>query len=277
MSNESKDADSKKPSTHPRRHAMKRLPIRSLIPNSLTVFALCAGLTSIRFALEGRFEFAVIAILIASVLDGLDGRVARLLRGTSKFGAELDSLTDFVNFGVAPVLVLYLWCLQAWGGLGWIAVLGYAVCCALRLARFNVDLDDPDRPAWMGNYFTGVPAPAGALLVMLPLYLSFEGATFLPELPWLIALHTALVAFFMVSRIPSFSGKRLGIKISRDKVAPILLGVALFAALFVSYPWIMLSALAIGYLLLLPVSSWRYAKNKAQQITPYDDPDSHVL
>ncbi|MBV1934040.1 MAG: CDP-diacylglycerol--serine O-phosphatidyltransferase [Parvibaculaceae bacterium] len=277
MSNKSKDTDSKKPETHPRRHAMKRLPIRSLIPNSLTVFALCAGLTSIRFALEGRFEFAVIAILVASIFDGLDGRVARLLRGTSKFGAELDSLTDFVNFGVAPVLVLYLWCLQAWGGLGWIAVLGYAVCCALRLARFNVDHDDPDRPAWMGNYFTGVPAPAGALLVMLPLYLSFEGATGLPELPWLIALHTALVAFLMVSRIPSFSGKRLGIKISRDKVAPILLGVALFAALWVSYPWIMLAALSIGYLILLPVSSWRYAQNKAQQITPYDDPDSHLL
>ena len=256
---------------------MKRLPIRSLIPNSLTVFALCAGLTSIRFALEGRFEFAVIAILIASIFDGLDGRVARLLRGTSKFGAELDSLTDFVNFGVAPVLVLYLWCLQAWGGLGWIAVLGYAVCCALRLARFNVDHDDPDRPAWMGNYFTGVPAPAGALLVMLPLYLSFEGATGLRDLPWLIALHTALVAFLMVSRIPSFSGKRLGIKISRDKVAPILLGVALFAALWVSYPWIMLAALSIGYLILLPVSSWRHAQNKAQQITPYDDPDSHLL
>lgn len=277
MSYEPKDTDSKKQSMHPRRRAMKRLPIRSLIPNSLTVFALCAGLTSIRFALEGRFEFAVIAILVASIFDGLDGRVARLLRGTSKFGAELDSLTDFVNFGVAPVLVLYLWCLQAWGGLGWIAVLSYAVCCALRLARFNVDLDDPDRPAWMGNYFTGVPAPAGALLVMLPLYLSFEGATGLPELPWLIAIHTAFVAFLMVSRIPSFSGKRLGIKISRDKVAPILLGVALFAALWVSYPWIMLSVLSIGYLFLLPVSSWRHAQNKAQQITPYDDPGSHVL
>ena len=156
------------------------LPIRTVIPNALTVLALCAGLTAIRFALEAKFEAAVAAIIVASVFDALDGRVARFLKGTTRFGAELDSLTDFVNFGVAPVIVLYLWSLGEIGGIGWIAVLGYAVCCALRLARFNVALEDPDKPAWSANFFVGVPAPAGALLVMLPLYLDFIGVS-VPE------------------------------------------------------------------------------------------------
>lgn len=241
-----------------RRRALKPLPIRSLIPNSITVLALCAGLTSIRFALEGRFEIAVGAILVASILDGLDGRIARLLKGTTKFGAELDSLTDFVNFGVAPVMVLYLWTMNEIGGLGWIAVLGYAVCCALRLARFNVGIEDPDKPVWAANYFTGVPAPAGAGLVMLPLYLSFQGMSDVKSASLLVAIYTGVVAFFLISRIPTFSGKRLGLRIHRDKVLPVLLLVALFAALLVSYPWAMLTGLCLIYMAGLPIGALRY-------------------
>lgn len=240
------------------------LPIRTVVPNALTVLALCAGLTAIRFALESRFEAAVAAIIVASVFDALDGRVARLLKGTTRFGAELDSLTDFVNFGVAPVIVLYLWSLGDIGGIGWIAVLGYAVCCALRLARFNVALEDPDKPAWSANFFVGVPAPAGALLVMLPLYLDFIGVSFLKTLAPLVAIHCFFVAFLMVSRIPTFSGKRMGLRIEREMVLPILLLVGFSAAVVLNYPWIAFSALALGYLGFIPVSILRYRHHQAR-------------
>lgn len=235
-----------------------QMPMRSLIPNSITVFALCAGLTSIRFALEGRFEAAVAAIIVASIFDALDGRVARLLQGTSRFGAELDSLTDFVNFGVAPVVVLYLWSLVDIGGVGWIAVLGFTICAALRLARFNVALEDPDKPVWAMNYFVGVPAPAGAMLVLLPLYLSFLDMPSIRDFSPLIAVHCGFVAFLMVSRIPTFSGKRLGLRITREMALPILLFVGLAAALILSYPWTTLVMLSIGYLATIPFSVMRH-------------------
>jgi CDP-diacylglycerol--serine O-phosphatidyltransferase len=240
------------------------LPIRTVIPNALTVLALCAGLTAIRFALEGRFEAAVAAIIVASVFDALDGRVARFLKGTTRFGAELDSLTDFVNFGVAPVIVLYLWSLSEIGGIGWIAVLGYAVCCALRLARFNVALEDPDKPAWSMNFFVGVPAPAGALLVMLPLYMNFIGLMDLQALPLIVAAHCFFVAFLMVSRIPTFSGKRMGLRIERDMVLPILLLVGFTAAVILNYPWVAFTALTLGYLAFIPVSIYRYRGHQAR-------------
>ena len=262
-----------------RPRAFGTLPIRTVIPNALTVLALCAGLTAIRFGLEGRFEASVTAIIIASVFDALDGRVARFLKGTSKFGAELDSLTDFVNFGVAPVLVLYLWSLSAIGGIGWIAVLGYAVCCALRLARFNVALEDPDKPAWSANYFTGVPAPAGALIVMLPLYLDFIGMSALKTLPLLVALHCCFVAFMMISRIPTFSGKRMGLRIERDMVLPILVCVGVSAAVVLSYPWYAFTIIALGYLAVLPVGYLRYRHHKmrsASVIEP-DNADIHHI
>ena len=241
-----------------------QLPVRTIIPNALTVLALCAGLTAIRFAIEGRFEAAVVAIIVASVFDALDGRVARLLQGSTRFGAELDSLTDFVNFGVAPVVVLYLWSLGQIGGIGWIAVLGFSVCCALRLARFNVALEDPDKPAWTGNYFVGVPAPAAAGLVMLPLYLSFIGVGWLKEAPLLIALHALAVAFLMVSQIPTFSGKRMGLRIRRDMVLPILLLIGFSAAVILSYPWWTFTSLAAIYLLSIPVAVMRYGHHKAR-------------
>lgn len=249
--------------------------IRTLIPNALTVLALCAGLTAIRFGLESRFDLAVAAILVASILDGLDGRVARLLQGSTRFGAELDSLTDFVNFGVAPVILIYLWSLHDIGGIGWIAVLGFAICCALRLARFNVALEDPDKPAWTANYFVGVPAPAGAGLVMMPLYLSFLGWDQLVQYPLLIAIHCIAVAFLMVSQVPTFSGKRTGLRIKREMVMPILLLVAFAAAVIMSYPWEAFTVLGAIYLALIPVSVWRYNhhKKRTSRTTPAAEAD----
>ena len=261
-----------------RPRAFGSVPVRTVIPNALTVLALCAGLTAIRFALEGRFEASVTAIIVASIFDALDGRVARFLKGTSKFGAELDSLTDFVNFGVAPVLVLYLWSLSAIGGIGWIAVLGYAVCCALRLARFNVALEDPDKPAWSANYFVGVPAPAGALVVMLPLYLDFIGVSFLKTLPLIVALHCVLVAFLMISQVPTFSGKRMGLRIERDMVLPILVCVGVSAAVVLSYPWYAFTIIALGYLAVVPVGIMRYRHHKMRSasVSEPDSADLHI-
>lgn len=254
-----------------RRRGLKTLPIRSLIPNSLTVMALCSGLTAIRFGLDERFDIAVLAIIVAAVLDGLDGRVARLLKGTSKFGAELDSLSDFLCFGVAPVLLLYFWSLNEIGGLGWIVVLGFSVCCALRLARFNVAQEDPDKPAWTANYFVGIPSPAAAGLVMLPLYLSEIGIDFLKDAPLLIAIYVAGIAFLMVSKIPTFSGKRLGMRVRRDEMLTVLLGVALSVAVLFSYPWITFSLLAVAYLGLLPISTLRYQHHQKRTASMHDD------
>src|SRR5205807_8155779 len=146
-----------------RRRRFRPIPVRMLVPNFITLLAICAGLTAIRLSTEGRMELAVAAIVFAAVLDGLDGRVARMIKGTSRFGAELDSLADFVNFGVAPGLILYFWTLNGFGNLGWIAAMVFAICAGLRLARFNVQIEDPNRPAWAGNFFTGMPAPAGAI------------------------------------------------------------------------------------------------------------------
>src|SRR6202045_54796 len=153
----------------------RRIPVRTLVPNVITLLALCAGLTAIRMAFENRYVLALAAIVFAAFLDGIDGRLARFLKGTSRFGAELDSLADFVNFGVAPALILYLWGLHELKSAGWIAALVFAICAALRLARFNVMIEDPNRPAWAGNYFVGMPAPAGAITVLLPIYVQFLG------------------------------------------------------------------------------------------------------
>lgn len=255
------------------RRSLKTLPIRSIIPNSLTVMALCAGLTAMRFGLDGKFDMAVGAILVAAVLDGLDGRVARMLKGTTRFGAELDSLSDFLCFGVAPVMLLYLWSLNTLGGLGWIVVLGFSVCCALRLARFNVAIEDPDKPAWTANFFIGVPSPAAAGLVMLPLYFSFLGVEFLKDWPFLLAAYVGGIAFLMVSRIPTFSGKRLGFRIRRDEMLPVLLGVAMSVAILFNYPWITFCVLVVAYLALLPVSIWRYQYHQARTRSASADED----
>ena len=237
-----------------------------LIPNAITVGALCAGLSGIRFAIDGRFEMAVAAIMVAAVLDGLDGRMARLLNGTSKFGAELDSLSDFLSFGVAPALIVYLWVLNAWGGLGWIVALAYAVCCALRLARFNTMLSEPNQPSWAGNFFTGVPAPAGAGLALMPLMAHFEFGAGIADRAWLGALVLALVAFLMVSRLPTFSGKKL--HVPRGWLVPALVCVGLFFAALASAPWATLLAAGLLYLALIPFAYLRQEKLRLAEPAP---------
>ena len=235
-----------------RNRRLRELPVNSLIPNILTVLALCAGMSAIRFAMQEKWQLAVAAIIVAGILDGLDGRMARLLKGATKFGAELDSLSDFIAFGVAPALVIYLWSTEALGGIGWIAGLAYSTCCALRLARFNTALDDPDRPAWSSYFFTGMAAPAGACVALLPMAISFQiGDSFLRE-PALMAAWLLLVAFMMISQIPTYSFKR--VRIRRELVLPMLVVVGIFAAVLASYPWFILSVLGVLYLGSIPFS-----------------------
>lgn len=251
---------------------LKGLSINHLLPNVLTVLALCAGLTAIRFAIHARWQEAVIAIVIAAVLDALDGRIARLLNGQSKFGAELDSLSDAISFGVAPALTVYLWALNEAGSLGWIAALAYAVCCALRLARFNARLGAPDLPPFAFNYFTGVPAPAGAGLLLLPLVAGFEMGMDVSAHPILVVPWTLMVGGLMVSTIPTFSGK--GMRVPQNYVVPALVGVGLIAACLVSQPWWTLFFLGLVYLALIPVSLRRFQtlKRAAAQMQSADTP-----
>ena len=239
----------------PKRRRFRPIPVRTLVPNVLTLLALCAGLTAVRLAIEGRLELALAAIVFAAVLDGIDGRIARLIKGTSRFGAELDSLADFVNFGVAPALILYFWDLHELQSAGWIAALVFAICAGLRLARFNVAIDDPNRPAWVANFFVGMPAPAGAITVLLPIYVRLLGG---PEWAPITFLYTLLIAFLMVSRLPVFSGKRVGTRVPREMVLPVFVIVVLFVALLLSYPWIVLTLGTLAYLACLPLGFWSY-------------------
>src|SRR5437763_16939841 len=240
------------PDRPPRRRRFRPIPVRTLVPNVITLLALCAGLTAIRLAVEDKLEWALAAIVFAAMLDGIDGRVARMLKGTSRFGAELDSLADFVNFGVAPALILYFWGLHELGHAGWIAAMVFAICAGLRLARFNVMVDDPNKPIWPGNFFLGVPAPAGAIIVLLPIYVYFLGVPRVALLMLLTFLYTLAVAFLMVSRLPVFSGKRVGKRIAPEQVLPVFVAVVLFFALLISYPWWVLSIGTLAYLASLP-------------------------
>lgn len=238
------------------------LSVNRMLPNVLTMLALCAGVTAMRFAIQGRFEAAVISIIIAAVLDALDGRIARLLNGQSRFGEELDSLSDVVSFGVAPAMVLYLWTLSTAGALGWIAVLALSVCAALRLARFNSKLGQNDMPAYAYNYFTGVPAPAGAGLALLPLVLSFEIDREVLASAWIVVPWTLAVALLMVSWLPTFSLK--GIRVPQRWVVPILVCVGLLAAALVSAPWLTLATIGILYVASLPFSVREFNRLKAE-------------
>jgi CDP-diacylglycerol---serine O-phosphatidyltransferase len=245
------------PDDEPRRRRVRQLrfvPVRLILPNLVTLLALCAGLTSIRMSIEGRYDYAIGAIAIAAFLDGLDGRVARLLRSSSRFGEELDSLTDFVNFGVGPAVLLYVWALDEVRSLGWIAVLIFAICAALRLARFNVALETADKPEWQANFFVGVPAPAGAMISLLPIYMEFVGA---PHGFWtapLVLVYTVAIGLLMVSRVPTWSGKLIGKRIARDQVLPFFVAAVIVVALLLSYPWQMITVLTLAYLACLPLS-----------------------
>jgi CDP-diacylglycerol--serine O-phosphatidyltransferase len=243
----------------PRRQRFRAIPVRVLVPNFITLLALCAGLTAIRLGFEQKLEWALAAIVFAAALDGLDGRIARLIKGQSRFGAELDSLADFVNFGCAPALILYLWGLYEDGNVGWIAAMVFAICGALRLARFNVMIDDPDRPLWTGNFFTGVPAPAGAIIVMLPIYLNLLGA---PKAGATMTLfYTLAIALLMVSRLPVFSGKRVGKRVPPEMVLPVFLLAVLFFALLIAYPWWVLTIGTFCYLACLPLGWYSYREH----------------
>ena len=229
-----------------RRRRFRRIPVRILVPNVVTLLALCAGLTAIRLAFEDRYALALAAIVFAAILDAIDGRLARLLKGTSRFGAELDSLSDFVNFGVAPSLILYFWGLHSLKSAGWIAAMVFAICAGLRLARFNVMLDDPDQPAWASNFFVGMPAPAGAITVLLPIYASFLGLPRSGVLTWITLVYTLGIAWLMVSRLPVFSGKRVGTRVTPELVGPLIVFVVLCFALLFAYPWVLLTGRHAG-------------------------------
>ena len=249
---------------HVRRRRFKAVPIRVVIPNLVTLAALAMGLTSIRFAIEGKYEIAVLAVIVAAILDGLDGRIARAIRGTSRFGAELDSLADFVDFGVAPALILYFSSMQQIKSFGWFAVLIFAIAAALRLARFNTMLDDPDQPAWRTHFFTGMPAPAGAIVGLLPLYIQLSSLA-QPGIRLPVSaeiVFVVLVAFLMASRIPHFSGKKIG-RIPRDYFMVVLFGVAATLLLLATFPMEMMIILSVSYLATIPFAvrqAWRFER-----------------
>ncbi|HEV2553272.1 MAG TPA: phosphatidylcholine/phosphatidylserine synthase [Bosea sp. (in: a-proteobacteria)] len=248
-----------------KRARFKPIPFRLIAPNVITLLALCLGLTAMRLVVEGKLETATICILIAAALDGVDGRLARMLKGTSRFGAELDSLSDFVNFGVATGYVLWIFVLHDLKSFGWIIVLTLACAMALRLARFNVMIDDPHRPEWQKNFFVGMPAPAGAITAMLPLYLHFIGVPVQDYGAVPVGLYILFIAFLTISRIPCYAGKTLGTRIPRDKVLPIFVAVVVVAGLLFAYPFEMLALVVIAYLALIPLSAARYRKLDREQ------------
>jgi CDP-diacylglycerol---serine O-phosphatidyltransferase len=229
--------------------------VNRLVPNVLTLLALCAGMTAIRFAINNNFEAACYAIIVAGVFDGLDGRMARLLKSTSRFGAELDSLSDFISFGVAPALVLYLWTMAALHSVGWAIVLFFAICCALRLARFNTEIAAEPQP-YTAGFFSGVPAPGGAGLLLMPMFISFEWGDWIARSPYVNAVWISGVALLMISRVPTVSLKP--IRIPHDLVLPTLLGIGVFAGLFTSAPWPTLTFIGAVYVASIPLTMRAY-------------------
>jgi len=246
---------------------LKGLSINRLIPNIVTVSATCAGLTSIRFAVAQQWEYAVTALILAAILDALDGRMARMLKAESDFGAQLDSLSDFVSFGVAPAFVMYFWSLQNAGGLGWGVAVFFIVCCGLRLARFNSMIGN--LPPYAYNYFTGVPAPAGALLSLLPLVIGFSGGAKFLVHPGVVGPWLLLMAVMMVSPIPTYSFKRL--KVPRRYVVPVLVIVGVIMAGLAEYPWKTLTVCAFIYFGSIPFSVRSFMRLKREANRLHDE------
>ena len=234
---------------------------RVILPNMLTLIGVCIGLTSIRFALDGRFELAIIAIIFAALIDGLDGRIARLIKGTSKVGKELDSLTDMISFGVAPAFIMFFWKLNTLGKFGWLLCLIYVICVALRLARFNINSNQ--EPSWRDNFFEGVPSPAGGILVLTPLIISLSGFD-LFQLNYDIIVPTFFIgtSFLLISKFPTYSFKK--IVIPRRTTIFLLFSIVLFFGLLLIYTFNVIALSAVIYLLLLPVSFIHYQKIKKQ-------------
>lgn len=238
---------------------LQEIPLRLIIPNLITVLAICAGLTGIRFAIEFRYELAVQMVLIAAVLDGIDGRVARLLKASTKFGGQMDSLADIINFGVAPALVLYVFALDRIHSLGWIAAMAYAICSGLRLARFNVMAERPVKAPWQSEFFVGVPAPAGAFLVLAPVYLSFLGMVPTATTAYFSAVYTLIIGALLISRVPVWSGKS-GARVPRGYTLPLIMGVVLLVAILMVYPWQTLVVAVACYLVSLPFGARAWQK-----------------
>ena len=232
---------------------------RMILPNMLTLIGVCIGLTSIRFALDGRFEFAIIAIIFAALIDGLDGRIARLIKGTSKVGKELDSLTDMISFGVAPAFIMYFWKLNSLGRFGWLLCLVFVICVALRLARFNVNSNQ--EPSWRDNFFEGVPSPAGGILVLTPLIISLSGFNFIKlNYDLIVPIFFVVTSFLLISKFPSYSFKK--IVIPRRSTIFLLFGIVLFFGLLLIYTFNVIAISTLVYLILLPVSYFHYQKIK---------------
>ena len=234
---------------------------RVILPNMLTLIGVCIGLTSIRFALDGRFEFAIVAIILAAIIDGLDGRIARLIKGTSKVGKELDSLTDMISFGVAPAFIMYFWKLNTLGRFGWLVCLIYVICVALRLARFNVN--SGQEPSWRDNFFEGVPSPAGGILVLTPLIFSMTNFEFITiNYDIVVPIFFIVTSLLLISKFPSYSFKK--IVIQRKTTIFLLFGIVLFFGLLLIYPFNLIAISAIIYLAMLPISFFHYQKLKKQ-------------
>ena len=247
--------------------------VRMILPNMLTLIGVCIGLTSIRFALDGKFEFAIIAIILAALIDGLDGRIARLIKGTSKVGKELDSLTDMISFGVAPAFIMYFWKLNTLGRFGWLVCLIYVICVALRLARFNINSNQ--EPSWRDNFFEGVPSPAGGILVLTPLIISLTNFDYIIiNYDIIVPTFFVITSLLLMSKFPSYSFKK--IVIQRKTTIFLLFGIILFFGLLLIYPFNVIAISSIIYLLMLPISFFHYQKLKKQNLDknfPEDEDD----
>ena len=232
---------------------------RMILPNMLTLIGVCIGLTSIRFALDGRYEFAIIAIIFAALIDGLDGRIARLIKGTSKVGKELDSLTDMISFGVAPAFIMYFWKLNTLERFGWLLCLVYVICVALRLARFNINSNQG--PSWRDNFFEGVPSPAGGILVLTPLIVSLSGFDYIQlNYDIIVPIFFIVTSFLLISKFPTYSFKK--IIIPRKTTIFLLFGIVLFFGLILIYTFNVIAISIIVYVLLLPISLIHFQKIK---------------
>ena len=244
---------------------------RIILPNAITLIGVCIGLTSIKFAIDGKFAIAIIAILFAGLMDALDGRIARLIKGTSKMGKELDSLGDVISFGVAPALIMYFWNLQYLDKLGWFVCLIYVVCVALRLARFNINAEED--PSWKDNFFEGMPSPAGGIIVLIPLIFSFSGlGEFFPKINYdlLVPVFFIIVSILLISTIPTYSFKKIVIQRSMTKF--LLFGIVLFFGALLVYTFKVLAVSTIVYLCLIPISYLHYKKiKKDKNITSDND------
>lgn len=241
---------------------LKGVPFRKMAPNIVTLMALCAGITTIRFAIIGKWIYAIVCIFLASVFDGLDGRVARKLKASSKFGAELDSLSDFVSFGVAPAILMYQWSLQNVPHWGWIFTLLFAAAMSLRLARFNTMLDDENVPPYWSHYFIGVPAPMAAAIAVMPLLIWFDNKEleFILRNPYVCSIIMLMVAFLMVSRIPTLSLKKTSIH--RNFVLPLMILFAMLVSCLLTKPWLTLGLFTLCYIITIPLTILKFMHDK---------------